>query len=219
MNGLESFSSQLIKGSVVTITLSLCALVFGMALAILFTLTEFSHLKFFKKIVAGITIFIRGLPELLILFAVYFGSSVLLSELFHHSVQVSSFYAGVIALGLIFAAYATQTLRGALLAIPKGQTEAGEALGLSGIIIFKKIILPQAWRHALPGLGNLWLVLLKDSALVALIGLGELMSTARLAASTTQEPFRFYVVAALLFLILTSISQFGLKIFDKNSDN
>lgn len=139
MNGLESFGSQLIKGSVVTITVSLCVLVFGMTSAILFTLTEFSHLKFFKKIVTGITIFIRGLLELLILFAVYFWSSVLLSELFHNSVQVSSFYAGVIALGLIFAAYATQTLCGALLAISKGQTEAGKALGLSGIyMIFKK---------------------------------------------------------------------------------
>lgn len=89
-------------------------------------------------------------------------------------------------------------------------------MGLPGWIIFKRIVLPQAWHHALPGLGNLWLVLLKDSALVALIGLGDLMNKAQLAASTTREPFKFYVMAAFLFLLLTSVSQLVLKLFSVN---
>lgn len=218
MTAIEGFGTQLLEGSIVTITISISALIFGLALAILFTLTEFSNLKFFKKIVVTITVFIRGLPELFILFAVYFGGSLMLSKIFHHFVQINSFCSGVITLGLIFAAYATQTLRGSLLLIPKGQTEAGKALGISGIAIFKRLILPQAWRHALPGLGNLWLVLLKDSALVTLIGLGDLMDKARLAASTTQQPFRFYLIAAFLFLTFTSISQFGFKFLAKNWD-
>ncbi|ACJ18824.1 ABC transporter permease [Coxiella burnetii] len=216
MIGLEGFGPQLAKGVMVTLAVSLCAVIFGMGLAILFTLTEFSQLKFLKSIVKSITAFIRGLPELLVLFAIYFGGSALLTKLFHRSVQVSAFSAGVLALGMIFAAYAVQTLRGALLAIPKGQTEAGKAMGLPGWIIFKRIVLPQAWHHALPGLGNLWLVLLKDSALVALIGLGDLMNKAQLAASTTREPFKFYVMAAFLFLLLTSVSQLVLKLFSVN---
>lgn len=213
MIGWEGFGPQLIKGIVVTLVVSLCAVIFGILLTILFTLTELSLLKFLKLIIKSLTAFIRGLPELLLLFAIYFGGSALLTELFHHSVQISAFSAGVLTLGIIFSAYATRILRGALLAIQKGQIEAGKAVGLSGLVIFKRIILPQACRHALPGLWSLWLVLLKDSALVALIGLGDLMNKAQLAASTTRKPFKFYITAALLFLILTSVSQLILKLF------
>ena len=97
-----------------------------------------------------------------------------------------------------------------------GQAEAGKALGLTGWFIFKKILLPQAWRHALPGLGNLWLVLLKDSALVSLVGLGDLMNKAQIAASTTHQPFKFYLLAAGCFLILTTLSQWLLKRYEFN---
>lgn len=216
--GLEGFGQLLVKGAVVTVFISLCAFIFGMILAILFTLTEFSQLKFLKLIIRSVMTFIRGLPELLVLFAVYFSGSILLTQLFHRSLQMSAFAAGVCALGMIFASYATQTLRSAFLAVPIGQTEAGKALGLSGWVVFKRITMPQAWRHALPGLGNLWLVLLKDSALVALIGLDDLMNKAQLAASTTREPFKFYMTAALLFLVLTSLSQLILKICYKKAN-
>ncbi|MBW5802698.1 ABC transporter permease subunit [Coxiella endosymbiont of Ornithodoros amblus] len=216
MIGLEGFGLQLAKGVMVTLAVSLCAVIFGIGLSILFTLTEFSQLNFLKSILKSITAFIRGLPELLVLFTIYFGGSALLTKLFHRSIQVSAFSAGVLALGTIFATYATQTLRGALLELPKGQTEAGKAMGLSGWIIFKRIVFPQVWHHALPGLGNLWLVLLKDSALVALIGLGDLMNKAQLAASTTREPFKFYIMVAFLFLLLTSVSQLILKLFSVN---
>ena len=216
--GLEGFGQLLVKGLVITVSVSLCAFMFGMVLAILFTLTEFSQLKFLKLISCSAATFIRGLPEVLVLFAVYFGGSVLLTQLFHRSLQVSAFSVGVCVLGMIFASYATQTLRGAFLAVPVGQTEAAKALGLSGWVVFKRITLPQARRHALPGLGNLWLALLKDSALVALIGLDDLVNKAQLAASSTQEPFKFYMTAALLFLILTSLSQLVLTICYKKAN-
>ena len=217
--GLEGFGQPLIKGTVITVCVSLCAFIFGMILAILFTLAEFGQLKFLKLIIRSLVAFIRGLPELLVLFAVYFVSSVLWTQLFHRSFQMSafSFTVGVCALGMIFASYATQTLRSAFLAVPIGQTEAGKALGLSSWIVFKRITLPQAWCYALPGLSNLWLVLLKDSALVAFIGLGDLMNEAELAASTTREPFKFYMTAALLFLTLTFLSQLTLKIYYKKA--
>ncbi len=208
---LHGFGVDLLKGLVVTLEVSLCAFVFGLALAIVFTLIELSPFKIARAVVISITSLIRGLPELLVLFTVYFGGSILLTHLLHRSAQVSAFVAGVVALGGIFSAYAAQTLRGAFLAIPKGQADAGKSLGLSGWQVFRKILLPQAWRHALPGIGNLWLVLLKDSALVSLIGLADLMSQAQVAASTTREPFKFYLTAALLFLILTTLSQWLLN--------
>ncbi len=125
--------------------------------------------------------------------------------------EVNAFIAGVISLGLIFAAYATQTLRGAFLALHKGQKEAAQALGLSSRRTFSHILFPQAWQIALPGLTNLWLVLLKDSALISLLGLSDLMFKAQIASSSTHQPFKFYFTAAIIFLILTSLSQFSFK--------
>lgn len=213
MNFLDGYGSLLMQGAIVTVQVAFCALLLGLFLAVLTVLIEFIAIKPFKLIFSGMLSLIRGLPELLVLFTIYFGASILLSKVLHHPVQVSTFIASVVALGLIFASYAVQTLRGAFLIIPKAQIETGKALGLSMWFIFKKILLPQAWRHALPGLGNLWLVLLKDTALVSLIGLGDLMNKATLAASTTFQPFKFYVLAALIFLILTSISQILLNRF------
>ncbi|WP_423062291.1 ABC transporter permease [Candidiatus Paracoxiella cheracis] len=218
MTIFEGYGSLLLTGVAMTLAVSLSALVLGMLLAILTTLIELSSFQWLKKIVSGVNSLIRGLPELLVLFGIYFGGSVLLTELLNRPMQVSAFISGVLALALIFASYASQTLRGAFSAIPKGQAEAGKALGLSGCWVFLKILLPQAWRHALPGLSNLWLVLLKDSALVALIGLGDLMNKAQLAASTTHQPLKFYMIAACLFLILTTVSQLVLNRFIRTAN-
>lgn len=218
MTIFEGYGSLLLTGVAMTLAVSLSALVLGMLLAILATLIELSSFQWLKKIVSGVNSLIRGLPELLVLFGIYFGGSVLLTELLGRPMQVSAFISGVLALALIFASYASQTLRGAFSAIPKGQAEAGKALGLSGCWVFLKILLPQAWRHALPGLSNLWLVLLKDSALVALIGLGDLMNKAQLAASTTHQPLKFYMIAACLFLILTTASQLVLNRFIRTAN-
>ncbi len=208
---LAGFGWQLWKGLCVTLEVSLCAFLFGMCLAVVLTVLEFSPSKITRKLVFIFTSLVRGLPELLVLFGVYFGGSALLMAVLHKPAEIDAFAAGVLALGVLFAAYASQTFRGAFLVIPKGQIEAAKVLGFSGWKIFWKISCPQAWRYALPGVGNLWLVLLKDSALVSLIGLADLMNQAQLAASTTREPFKFYLVAALLFLILTTISQYFLK--------
>jgi ABC-type arginine transport system permease subunit len=131
----------------------------------------------------------------------------LLTTVVGHYVNVSAFLAGTVGLALIFGSYASQVFRGAFLAIPLGQGEAARALGLNRRQVFAHILLPQAWRHALPGLSNLWLVLLKDTALVSLIGLADLMNKSQVAASTTHQPFVFFLTAALLYLIMTSISQ------------
>jgi arginine transport system permease protein len=155
----------------------------------------------------SIIFIIRGLPELLVLFFIYFGLSALLSTVFHHYVDVSSFAAGVTALSLLFGAYASQVFRGAFLAIDQGQVEAGRAIGFSRLQIFWYVQLPQAWRHALPGIGNLWLVLLKDTAIVSLIGIADMMNEAKIAANSTHSPFNFYLLTAVIYLCITSVSE------------
>jgi His/Glu/Gln/Arg/opine family amino acid ABC transporter permease subunit len=207
----HGFFIQLIEGAWITVQLAFCALLLGLILGLLGALAEASRVAVLRRIVTAIITSIRGLPELVVIFLVYFGGAFLLSVLLNHYVNVSSFLAGVLALALLFGSYASQTFRGAFLAIPQGQIEAGRALGLNRRQLFFYIQLPQAWRYALPGLGNLWLVLLKDTALVSLIGLPDLMNRAQAASSATHQPFTFYLAAAMFYLIMTSISQIFMR--------
>jgi len=208
---LDGFLAQLLIGTGVTIKLAGCSLLLGLCLGLLGMIAEQSKIRLIRYLSHTIISLLRGLPELLVLFFIYFGSGFILTQLLGHYVEVTSFTAGVIGLGLIFAAYASQTFRGAFLAIPAGQTEAAKALGLSSLRIFGQILLPQALRHALPGLSNLWYVLLKDTALVSLIGLADLMNNAQIAASSTQKPFTYFALTGLIYLFLTSVSQYFLN--------
>ena len=142
----------------------------------------------------------RGLPEILVVLLVYFGSTELVEMLTGEYIEFGAFGCGVFALSLIFAAYASQTLRGAIQAIPKGQWESGAALGLNKSYTFIHIVMPQVWRHALPGLSNQWLVLLKDTALVSLIGVDDLMRQADLINTNTSSTLYLVRIAALIYL-------------------
>lgn len=215
---LQNYLLQLIFGLGVTLKVALYALILGLILGLLGATGEFSKNLWLRYSLVGLNTIIRGVPELVVLFFIYFASSEILNSLFHYSGGVSSFVAGVIGLGLIFGAYASQTLRGAFLAIPKGQTESAKALGLNRWQHFYLILLPQAWRHALPGLANLWLVLLKDTALVSLIGLSDLMMRTQAAAVTTQKPFTFYFAAATIYLIVNSFSELLLIFLSKRAN-
>ncbi|WP_233980695.1 arginine ABC transporter permease ArtQ [Pectobacterium versatile] len=211
-----------------TVGLAVCALVLGLALAMLFAVWETVRWKAVSWTGTAAVTLLRGLPEILVVLFIYFGSSQLLMmladgftlNLFIVQIpvkldigmfEISPFLCGVIALALLYAAYASQTLRGALKAVPQGQWESGQALGLSKSAIFFRLIMPQMWRHALPGLGNQWLVLLKDTALVSLISVNDLMLQTKSIATRTQEPFTWYVVAAAIYLIITLLSQYVLK--------
>jgi len=209
----DGFILQILAGTLVTIKLAVCAALFGIGIGLIGASLESIKNPWLRYFAASFIFIIRGLPELLVLFFIYFGVAALLSRLFDQYVDISAFTAGVIALGLIFGAYASQVFRGAFLAIDVGQIEAGKAMGFSRLQIFWRIQLPQAWRHAIPGLGNLWLVLLKDTAIVTLIGLSDMMNQAKIAASTTHQPFTFYFIAAAIYLVITSISQKVINIF------
>jgi len=215
---LNGFYLQILSGTLVTIKLALCAAVFGMAVGLIAASLESIPNRWLRYVAASFIFIIRGLPEILVLFFIYFGAAAILSHLLDHYVDISSFAAGVIALGLIFGAYASQVFRGAFLAIDVGQIEAGKAMGFGRVQILTRIQLPQAWRHAIPGLGNLWLVLLKDTAIVTLIGLSDMMNEAKLAASTTHEPFTFYFIAAVIYLLITSVSQKIINVFTHHAN-
>lgn len=202
--------SLLLDAAWMTLGLALASLVGGMVLALAFSAAELSKQRALVWPVATLTTLIRGLPELLVVLFIYFGSTQVLFLITGEYVEFSPFACGVLALSLLFASYATQTLRAALNAVPSGQRLAALALGLNKSNIFFRIVLPQAWRHALPGLGNQWLVLLKDTALVSLIGVNEMMRQAQMASASTYEPFTWYAAAALIYLVISLVSEYGL---------
>ena len=204
--------SLLLDAAWMTLGLALASLVGGMVLALAFSAAELSKQRALVWPVATLTTLIRGLPELLVVLFIYFGSTQVLFLITGEYVEFSPFACGVLALSLLFASYATQTLRAALNAVPTGQRLAAQALGLGKGHTFFRIVLPQAWRHALPGLGNQWLVLLKDTALVSLIGVNEMMRQAQMASASTYQPFTWYAAAALIYLAISLVSEFGLKL-------
>lgn len=203
--------SLLLDAAWMTLGLALASLVGGMVLALAFSAAELSKQRALVWPVATLTTLIRGLPELLVVLFIYFGSTQVLFLITGEYVEFSPFACGVLALSLLFASYATQTLRAALNAVPAGQRLAAQALGLGKGHTFFRIVLPQAWRHALPGLGNQWLVLLKDTALISLIGVNEMMRQAQMASASTYQPFTWYAAAALIYLAISLVSEFGLK--------
>ena len=157
------------------------------------------------------TIF-RGLPEFLTLTIVYYGLQILVQNFmaaigFDGQIEISAFFAGMVALGAVFSAYCSEVLQSAFKAIPRGQYEAGYALGLHHGRTMQLIVLPQLIRVALPGLGNLWMALLKDTALVSVIGLPDILRQTGVAARVTKEAFEFYAIACLLFLVLAFLSS------------
>ena len=205
----SDYFSLMLTAALMTLGLAVCSLVLGLFLGMLFAVLEAN--PFVGKPTSVLVALLRGLPEILVVLLVYFGSSELVELLTGEYVEFGAFGCGVFALSLIFAAYASQTLRGAIQAIAKGQWESGTALGLSKGYTFLRIIMPQVWRHALPGLSNQWLVLLKDTALISLIGVDDLMRQAQLINTNTHQPFTWYGISALIYLLVTLVSQLGIR--------
>ncbi len=222
MIDLDGYGESLLLGMLSTIELSGYSLGIGLTLGLAGAAAKISGGKILRTAADVLTTTIRGIPELLFVLAVYLGSSVVINEtaayLGHEDyIELNAFWSGVIALSLIFGAYATEVFRGAIQAVPRGQIEAARAFGMTSFGMFRRIILPQMWRIALPGVGNLFMVLLKNTALLSVIGVQELMRKTDSAVGYTKKPFLFYLAATLLYLILTSISTVGLAWLEKRS--
>jgi polar amino acid transport system permease protein len=216
-NGLMScgdtgWGDEIASGVYVTASLAIVTLPIGLLIGFLVALGKRAE-DGYARLAANIyTTIFRGLPELLTLFIVYYGLQILIQYAvealgFDGRVEISAFFAGMIALSVVFSAYCSEVLLSAFQAIPRGQYEAGAALGIQRGKTMVLIILPQLIRIALPGLGNLWMSLLKDTALVSVVGLNDILRQTGVAAKSTKEAFFFYGVACLLFLLLAIISS------------
>ena len=218
---LYGFGPALAAGALMTVKLALTALCLGLVLGLLGALAKTSPFKPLRWLGGAYSTLVRGVPELLWVLLIYFGSVNLVRAIGEYigmpDLTLSAFAAGVLALGLCFGAYATEVFRGAILAIPKGHREAGMALGLSKARILWKLILPQMWRIALPGLGNLFMILMKDTALVSVIGLEEIMRRSQIAVSLSKEPFHFFLIAAFIYLSLTVLAMTAMHFLEKRA--
>ncbi len=213
---MSGYFVSILEGAALTVGVSLASLLVAVVLGLLGAGAKLSGRPALVAVATAYTTVIRGVPELVLMLLVYYGGTIgliaLLESLGHSGeVDISPFTAGVLTIGFIYGAYMTETFRGAILAIPKGQMEAAWAFGMGRLRTFWRITLPQMVRYALPGFTNNWLVLIKATALVSLIGLKEMTYLAKQASSATREPFTFYLFAAGLFLAYTSVSLWALR--------
>ena len=216
MFSLHGYGPSIFEGTVLTLEVSLASLFIAMLLGICGALAKLSRARSLQVAAKLYTTIIRGIPDLVLMLLIYYGGQILINQLgpmlgYDEYIDINPFIAGVFTIGFIFGAYMTETFRGAILAVNKGQLEAGTAYGMSRVMVFRRITLPQMVRHALPGFGNNWLVLVKTTALVSIIGLNDMVRKAGLAAGATRKPFTFYLVVAINYLLITSISVYLLK--------
>ena len=222
--GPDGWLDDIAYGAFVTVSLALATLPVGLAIGFLVALAKQSAEPSLRLAGNVYTTIFRGLPELLTLFLVYFGGQIALQKLFqlfdpNATVDVSAFVSGMIALGVVFSSYASEVFLSAFKAIPKGQYEGGHAVGLTGWQTMRLVVLPQLIRIALPGLANLWLILLKDTALVSAIGLSDILRQTSIAARVTKHAFLFFGFATLVYLVLSIISSFGINAIERSVDN
>ena len=210
--GKTGWGDELFYATLMTIAVSITAMLIGFIFSIIFTPLKLSKYKSLNLIGNFYTTVVRGVPELLVIYLFYFGSSGALMYVasifgYYEYIEINAFITGSMAIGIISGAYSTEVFRGAIQSIDKGQFEAAKVLGLSKITQFYKIILPQMLRLAIPNLSNVWQITLKDTALISVTGLVEIMRQSRIAAGATRDPLFFYSIAALIFLMLTFLSM------------
>jgi polar amino acid transport system permease protein len=211
--GDKGWGDELLSGFGVTVALAVVTLPIGILLGFAVAFASMSKNRAWRSVGIAYTTVFRGVPELLTLFTVYNGAALILNRLAKMAnpeagfVELSPFVAGVVSLGLVFGAFSGEVLRGAFQALDKGQVEAGLAVGMRRFDVFRRIKLPQVWRFALPGLSNLWVNLIKDTALVSIISLNDLMRMTSVAVGFTKKPFTFFLAACLAYWAICAVSE------------
>lgn len=209
--GTEGWGGALLKAAGVTLLLSALGFALGAFFGGLAAAGRLSSSRLPRGIATAYGIIFRGVPDLLTIYLVYYGGSVALTSISHvfgarGFVGVPAFGTGVLTIGFISGAYQAEVYRGAYLAIEAGQFDAAKALALTRYQMLRLVIVPQLLRHAIPGLSNVWQLVLKDSALISVIGLVELMRQSQIGAGSTREPFLFYGVAAALYFVIAGVT-------------
>jgi len=215
--GDTGWGDEMLKGALMTVLVSISAMAIGLVVSVFGTMSKLSSNGFIRGIGNTYTTIVRGIPELLVIYLLYFGLNNAVMGVakgvfgYNQYIELPVFLVAALAVGLISGAYSTEVIRGAFLAVPKGQIEAAKSVGMNRFLIFHRVLVPQVLRYALPGLGNVWQLTLKDTALIMVTGLVEIMRQAHIGAGSTHEPFVFYITAALLYLVLTTISSYALN--------
>lgn len=217
---LQGYLPTLIEGTGITLAVAFASLFIAILLGLIGAAARLSTLRLFRTIATIYVTVIRGVPDLVLMLLIFFGGQLIANHVasaigIEGSIDINPFVAGVATIGFIFGAYLTETFRGALLAIPPGQREAGLAFGMSRLAVFVRITLPQMIRFAIPGFTNNWLVLVKSTALVSVIGLTDMMHRASMAAGATREPFTFYLAAGAIYLAITTVSLVALRALER----
>ena len=212
MLDLKGYGWMLWQGLELTVLVGLGAMALALALGLLGAWGKLAQGRAGRWAAGTYTTVIRGVPELLLILLVYYGVPTLIQDIAEGAgydiiIDINPFIAGVITIGFIYGAFATEVFRGAFLAVPRGQIEAARAIGMGRALTFRRIVMPQMWRFALSGLGNVWMVLIKATALISVIQLEELMRNADVAARATKLPFTFFFVASLFYLGITVVSM------------
>lgn len=210
--GSTGWGAFLLLGTLLTLSVTATALAIGAVLGALIAAAKLSGNLVLVTIGHVYTTVFRGVPELLIIYLIYFGGSSAITAIgqsmgYEGFLGLPSFAAGALAVGIISGAYQAEVYRGAYNSISKGELEAASAIGMNSGLRFRRVIIPQVLRLAIPGLGNVWQLSLKDSALISVTGLAELMRSSQVAAGSTRQYFLFYIVGGSLYLILTSLSD------------
>ena len=210
--GKTGWGDELLIATMMTIAVSITAMLIGFLFALIFTPLKLSKSKFLNLIGNSYTTVIRGVPELLVIYLFFFGGSgavMYVASIFGYNeyIEINAFITGSFAIGIISGAYSTEVFRGAIQSIDKGQFEASKVLGLKKTVHFFKVIMPQMLRLAIPNLSNVWQITLKDTSLISVTGLVEIMRQSYIAAGSTRDPLFFYSFAAVLYLLLTYFSM------------
>jgi His/Glu/Gln/Arg/opine family amino acid ABC transporter permease subunit len=199
-------------GTKITLLVGLSAAPVVLALGLLGAWGKLADNPVARSLAGAYTTIVRGVPELVLILLVYYGITILVQHLLSLAtggevlIDIDPFTAGTLTLGVIYGAFATEVFRGAFLALDRGQIEAARACGMSRTLAFRRVLLPQAWRFAIPGLGNIWLLLIKATALMSIVQLPELMRMTDVAARAVRMPFTFYFAASIIYLLITIVS-------------
>lgn len=224
MEALTGWWDDFFWGSVTVIQLFFTSVVLMTIFGLIGSSAKLSKSIIAQKIAGAYTIIFRGTPEILVLLIMYYGAAITLTAIFQaidpsvKYVDLPPFWAGSLALGLIVGSYATETFRGAFMGVPVGRVEAARALGLSGLQTFFYIKLPEMWRLALPAYGNHLLSLIKDTALVSIIGLTEILYIAEQAIGTTNKPFTMFFFVGVIYLAFSTIITLTVMILEKRAN-
>ena len=220
MESIWEYRYLLLDGTVVTVQLAVGSLILSVVLGLAGASAKLASNPISNRLASAYTTLVRGVPDLVLMMLLFYGGQQIVNDLgtvtgWWDYLEIDQFIAGIGSIGFVFGAYMTETFRGAILAIPRGQIEAGISCGMTNVTIFRRITWPQMVRHALPSFTNNWLVLIKATALVSVIGLHDVVWNASTAGRSVREPFTFMFAVLLIYLALTAISDIGLRWLDR----